>query len=188
MLKYRRSDVSELAKSKIPLLLEKRLAIVIVIAAVLLLYIFRSIVEVIAVMAVFIVLGSVSMMYNRWIKVSLGVEFIMLGIVVTGMLYGRWQALIVGIVALFFAEVLSDRFTYSTFVSFIGIFVVAMVIPLLITWVGIWMTLLYDVIILPGYMLLGSSPWRSLLFFTTHIFFNAWIFMVVAPRILQLLT
>jgi len=192
MLKFKRSNISELAKSKIPFLLEKRLAIVFVISAILLLYLFRHIVEVVAVMAAFIVVGILSMMYNRWIKVSLGFELIMLGLVVTGMLYGRIPAVIVGMVALFFAEVITDRFTYATFVSFIGIFVVAMIVPMFadknITWVGIWMTLLYDVIILPGYMLLGSSPWRSFLFFITHIFFNVWIFMVVAPRIFQFLT
>jgi len=143
------------------------------------------------VMALFIIIGILSMMYNRWIKVSLGVELIMVGTVLTAVAYGRFPAIIVGFVALFFAEMLSDRFTYSTFISFIGLFVVAMVVPLFgsssITAIGIWMTLMYDIIILPGYVLLGSSPWRSLLFFVTHIMFNAWVFIVIAPRILPLL-
>jgi len=192
MFKYNRKQLSDLAKSKLPFLWEKRIGIFFVIAAVLLLYLFRSIVEVIAVMAVFIVIGVVSLMYNRWIKVSLGFELIMLGIIITGVVYGRIPAFVVGTVALFFAEVITDRFTYSTFVSFVGIFVIAMIVPMFannnIAVVGIGMTLLYDAIILPGYMLLGSSPWRSFLFFTTHILFNAWVFIVIAPRIIQFLT
>ncbi len=192
MFKYNRKYLSDLATSKLPFLWEKRIAIVLVIAAVFLLYLFRNVIEVLVVMAIFIAIGIVSMMYNRWIKVSFGFELIMLGIVITAMVYGRIPALVVGIVALFFAEVLTDRFTYSTFISFIGVFVIAMVAPIFqntsITWVGIWMTLLYDAIILPGYILLGSSIWRSSVFFITHILFNVWVFMFIAPGVFRLLT
>lgn len=191
MLHYNSTQIKSLAKSKFPFLWEKRIAIVLITAAILLFYSFRHIVEVIAVMTTFIVIGVLSMMYNRWVKVSLGFELIILGVVVTASVYGRWQGLIVGFAALFFAEMLTDRFTYSTFVSFIGVFVVAMAVPLLgtmgIAWKGVWMTVLYDAVIGPGYILLGSSPWRTLLFVATHILFNTWIFMLVAPRIVPLL-
>lgn len=191
-LSYNRMQVKSWAKSHIPFFWEKRIIIALAILAIIFLYVFREIVGMLTVMALFIIIGILSMMYNRWIKVSLGVELIMVGTILTAVAYGRFPAIVVGFVALFFAEMLTDRFTYSTFVSFIGLFVVAMVVPLFtnssITAIGIWMTLLYDIIILPGYVLLGSSPWRSLLFFVTHISFNAWIFIVVAPKILPLLS
>jgi hypothetical protein len=166
-----------------------------VIAAVLLvvsLLLFGALVQRLVVMLAFIALGTASMMYNRWVKVSLGIELIMLGIVVTGMLYGPLEAIITGFIALFLAETLTSRFTYSTFISFIGIFAVAMAIPLMgdtgIKWVGIWMTLLYDAIIVPGYIVMGSSIARSALFAGSHILFNWWIFAFIAPRIMQVLT
>ena len=191
-LLYDRSAVKGWAKSQIPLFWERRLFIAVGVAAFLLLYFFRGVVEVFAVMAAFIVLGVASLMYNRWIKVSLGFELVMLGTVVTGVLYGRLPAFVVGFVGLFLAEVLTDRFTYSTFISFIGIFAVAMVVPSFepfsVTSAGIWMTLLYDAIILPGYMIMGSSPARSFLFFVTHVAFNVWVFAVFAPGIVSFMS
>ena len=190
-LKYDRKGIKSWAKSQIPFFWEMRIIITVGVLSAILLFFFHRIVEMLLVMAGFIVLGVASMMYNRWIRVSLGFELIMFGVVITGMLYGWLQALIVGFIALFFAEVLTNRFTYSTFVSFIGMFVIALVVPSFagnnVAWVGIGMTLLYDLIILPGYILLGSSPGRSLLFFATHILFNAWIFLTVAPPVMSVL-
>ena len=190
-LKYDRRGIESWAKSPIPFIWEKRIAIAFIIVAVIFILFFWDFVKTLLVMGVFIVIGVASLIYNRWIKVSLGFELVMLGVVITGMLYGRVEALIVGFVALFFAEMLTNRFTHSTFVSFIGIFVVAMVVPSFaddpIRWVGIGMTVLYDAIILPGYLVLGSSPGRSFLFLATHILFNFWIFWTVAPVVLSIL-
>ncbi|MBI2664238.1 hypothetical protein HYX10_02745 [Candidatus Woesearchaeota archaeon] len=191
MLKYDRRIIKAWAKSKFPFLIEKRISIALAIAALLLVFLFKDFFQAIAVMAAFIVIGIFSMIYNRWIKVSLGFELIMLGMVLTSVLYGRLPGFIVGALALFLAEMITDRFTYSTSVSFLGVLAVTMVAPSLnlsITWVGIWMTVLYDAVILPGYILLGSSVWRSLLFAATHILFNIWIFVFVAPYIFSLLS
>ena len=186
-LKYDRKEIKSWASSPIPFLWERRIIIAFIVPVVIFIFLFWNLVEALLVMGAFIFLGVASLMYNRWVKVSLGVELIMLGVVITGMLYGWPAALAVGFTSLFFSEVLTNRFTHSTFVSFIGMFVVAIVAPQFegrdVRWVGIGMTLLYDAIILPGYLLLGSSPGRSLLFLATHILFNFWIFWTVAPVI-----
>ncbi len=190
MFGHNRADVSAWAKSRLPFFWKSRAAIFLAIVSLALVLLFHNVVEMLVVMALFIGLGIMSLMYNRWIKVSLGFELIMLGTVVTGLVYGRVPAVVVGAVALFVSEVITDRFTYSTFISFIGIFAVAMAIPFFqgtgITWAGIWMTLLYDAIIGPGYIIVGSSPWRTLLFVVTHILFNIWVFMFVAPLVLRI--
>ncbi len=190
MFGFDRSAVNAWAKSRLPFFWKKRFSIALVIAAVVVLFFFRNFVEMLVVMAFFTALGIASMAYNRWIKISLGVELILLGTVIVGLVYGKFPALIVGVVSLFFAEVISDRFTYSTFVSFAGIFAVSMVTPMLhgmgITSVGIWMTVLYDAIIGPGYVLMGSSSWRTLLFVVTHILFNIWVFVFMAPWVFRL--
>lgn len=191
MFKYNRKELKTWAKSKIPILWEKRLGIALALGAMLLLMSLYDFVQMLVMMAVFIALGILSLMYNRWIKVSLGVELILLGTVLATVLYGKTSGLIVGTVSLFLAEVMTDRFTYSTFISFIGIFTVVMVVPLLgemsVTWKGIWMTVLYDAVIGPGYILVGSSPWRTLLFVVTHIMFNIWVFAFIAPTLFNLL-
>ncbi len=190
MLGYDRSEVKAWAKSRIPFFWKKRVSIALAIASLALLFLFRNLVEMLAVMALFIALGIASMMYNRWIKISLGVELIMLGTVITGLVYGNLPALVVGVVSLFFAEVITDRFTYSTFVSFMGIFAVSMAAPMIgsvgVTWAGIWMTVLYDAIIGPGYIIMGSSLLRTSLFVVTHTLFNIWVFVFVAPWVFRL--
>ena len=192
MVIYNRKEVKSWAKSKIPFLWEKRVSIGLAMLALLFLYLFRDVVQMIIIMAVFIALGTTSLLYNRWIKLSLGFELIMLGTVITAMVYGRWQAIVVGFIALFLAEVLTDRFTYSTFISFIGLAVIAAVVPLVstigITWTGITMTLLYDIIIVPGYLLMGSSPWRTFVFLGTHIMFNVWVFIFLAPLVFRIVS
>ncbi len=190
MFGWDRAEVKAWAKSRLPFFWKKRFSIALVIASAAVLFLFRNFIEMLAVMALFIAFGIASMMYNRWVKISLGIEFILLGTVITGLVYGKFPALIVGMVSLFFAEVITDRFTYSTFVSFAGIFAVSMVAPMLdgisVTWAGIWMTVLYDAIIGPGYIIMGSSLWRTLLFVVTHILFNIWAFVFIAPLVLRL--
>jgi len=174
-------------------LVEKRIAIIILIAAALLLIFFWHYIQVAVVMAAFIALGAVSMLYNRWIKISLGFEFVMLGLVLTAIAFGTVPGLIVGLVGLFLAEILSERFTYSTFVSFAGIIVVALLAHTVfgltnsITATGIILTLIYNLIIIPGYLLLGSSIGRSALFSVTHLIFNIWVFSFIAPLLFRLL-
>ena len=150
------------------------------------LYFFHSLVKMLIVMVAFILLGALSLMYNRWVRVSLGVELIMLGTVITTVAYGVVQGIIVGFTSLFFAELFTGRFTYSTFVSFAGLFVVVVVASSLefsVKLTGILMTLLYDAIIAPGYIIMGSSPWRTSLFVVTHVLFNVWAFVFIAPHI-----
>ena len=179
--------------SLIRFLLEKRLIVLLGIAAFVLLFFFWSYFKVIAVMVLFIALAAVSMFYNRLIKVSVGVEMVMLGLVVTSVAFGRLPGLFVGLVGLLLAEVLSERFTYSTLVSFIGIAVVALIAPNIyhqtgsITSAGIILTVVYDAVIIPGYLLLGSNIGRSALFVVTHIIFNIWVFSFIAPVLLRVL-
>ncbi len=200
----RKKDVASWSRAKVPgleslasflrFLIEKRLIVVIALAAVVLLFFFWSYIKMFLVMGAFIALAAFSMLYNRWIKVSLGVEFVMLGLVITSIAFGRLPGLVVGMVGLFLAEIISERFTYSTFVSFIGIAVVAVMAPNVFQWMshsitaaGIILTLIYDAIIIPGYLLLGSDIGRSGFFLVTHIIFNIWVFSFIAPLLFRVL-
>src|SRR3989338_2485885 len=180
--------------SLLQLLFEKRAAAVFMVALFVLMFFFWSQLKVLAVMAFFIALGAVSMLYNRWVRVSLGFELVMLGLVITAVAFGRLAGLVVGFTGLFLAEVLSGRFTHSTFVSFIGLAVVGLAAPNAfgilegnITLTGILLTVIYDAVIAPGYVILGSNPGRTGLFVVTHLAFNAWVFSFAAPLILRLL-
>ena len=197
----RKNDIVSWAHAKVPglesitsfirFLIEKKFIALLALAAAVLLFFFWAYVKLLVIMAFFIALGAVSMVYNRWIKVSVGVEFVMLGLVITSVVFGRLPGLAVGLVGLFLAEIISERFTYSTFVSFIGIAVIAVIAPNIfhqvnsITAAGIILTVIYDAIIIPGYLLLGSNPGRSAFFVVTHIIFNIWVFSFIAPMMFK---
>lgn len=199
----RKNDIVSWSHAKVPgleslasflkFLIEKKLFVVIAIVAAVLLFFFWAYVKLLVIMAFFIALGAVSMIYNRWIKVSVGVELVMLGLVINSIAFGRLPGLIVGLVGLFLAEIISERFTYSTFVSFIGIAVIAVIAPNIfhqtnsITSAGIILTVIYDAIIIPGYLLLGSNVGRSAFFVVTHIIFNIWVFSFIAPMMFRVL-
>jgi hypothetical protein len=205
MAEEKKTDIVSWSHSRIPalqsfgsfmrFLLEKRIAVLLILVGIFLLILFWRYIQMAVVMGLFIALAAVSMLYNRWVKISIGVEFVLLGLVITTIIYGTVPGIFVGIVGLFLAEILSERFTYSTFVSFIGIVVVALATNTIygltnnhITMTGILLTLLYNAIIIPGYLLLGSSVGRSMLFAVTHIIFNIWVFSFLAPLIIRILT
>ncbi len=199
----KKSDIFSWSHSKVPgleslnsfarFLVGRRFIVLLALAALVLLFFFWAYVKLLVVMGFFIALGAVSMIYNRWIKLSVGVELIIFGLVITSIAFGRLPGLIVGFVGLFLAEIISERFTYSTFVSFVGIMVIAIIAPNIfhqtssITSAGIILTIIYDAIIIPGYLLLGSNIGRSALFVATHIIFNIWIFSFIAPMVFRIL-
>lgn len=201
----KKTDIVSWAHSKVPglesltsflrFLVEKRLIVAIAITAAVLAFFFWAYVKQLVVIAFFIFLGAISMLYNRWIKVSVGVELVMLGTIITSVAFGRLPGLVVGLVGLFLAEIISERFTYSTFISFIGIAAAAMAAPDVFQWAnhsitstGIILTIIYDAIIIPGYLLLGSDIGRSAFFTVTHIIFNIWVFSFIAPLLFRILT
>ena len=192
MFRYDRVKIKGIAKSRIPSLYQKRYLVLIGFASLALIFLLSlSFIKMAVVMSVLIVLGVGSLMYNRFVRVSLGFELILFGCVVAANVYGFFQGLIVGWVSLFFAEVLTGRLTYSTAVSFAGLLVVsaaASVLDMNIVALGILMVFLYDFVIAPGYLVMGSSLWRTLLFVGTHIMFNAWLFFFVAPKVLPLVS
>jgi hypothetical protein len=173
------------------LLWERKGIIIVAAAAVIVFLFFWVYIKAMVVMAALIILGFCSLLYNRFIRISLGLEFILLVTVLSGVLYGPFAAFFVGAIALFSAEVFNQSFQHSTIVSFIGLasvsFALAHISDMSISALGILMVLLYNAIIAPGYLLMGSAPWKTILFTATDIPFNIWVFLVIAPRLLELL-
>jgi hypothetical protein len=135
----------------------------------------------------FIIIGAASLFYHRFIKVSLGFELIMLVTVLAGFLYGIPTALLTALAAMLLAFLLTGHFTQGSVVSFVGITAVALLTPFFkgfgISTAGIILTIIYDIIIAAGYIALGSRIERTALFVFTHIAFNVWVFIALAPGI-----
>ncbi len=142
--------------------------------------------------AFFIAIGSASLLYNRVIRTSIGVELITLGVIIIGKLYGPLAAMIVGFVSLLLAELFNGSLQHKTLVSFVGILAIGFLTQFFastnITTEGMVLVIIYNAIIMPGYLLLGSSLIRSGLFLVTHIIFSFWIFSTIAPALYGFLT
>lgn len=153
-------------------------------------YFFNEI-KAIVVMILLILLGIFSMYWNKYIKVSIGIELIVFGTVLAGYLYGAWQAAIVGLTSLFIAELITERIQHSTIISFVGLAIISFLAPLFsgsdITFAGIVLTLVYNAIIAPGYIIMGSPAWTTFVFAVTDILFNAWVFFILAPKIVGII-
>ena len=166
----------------------KRWYLLIMLVAVILLA--SSIVRSMLLLIVLFVLASVSLIYNRWLKVSLGFEFIMMATILTGVRFGPVAGALMGFFSLFTAELLAGRFTGSTVISLIAIVAVGFLTqffkgaPIFVT--GMALVIIYDAIIAPLYILTGSSPGRTGLFVLTHIIWNIWVFLVWVPIIISL--
>ncbi|MBI2575243.1 hypothetical protein HYV82_05150 [Candidatus Woesearchaeota archaeon] len=171
--------------------LRKKLRIALALAAAIAAFFLFSLLKGVFLVALFIVAGAASLLYNRFIRTSLGIELITLAIVLTGRLYGPGAAIFSGFTALLLAELATESLQHKTIVSFTGIFVIGFLTQFFsgasIMLEGIALTLVYDAIIMPGYLILGSNPARCILFLVTHIAFNIWLFTTVAPLIAGIL-
>jgi len=139
----------------------------------------------------FYVLASISLFYNRWLKISLGFEFITFATVFMGILYGPVVGALVGFFSLTTAELITLRFTGSTIISLVAISFIGIIshnfASMDIRYAGILLAFIYDLIIIPLYILTGSHPLRSFLFMGTHLLWNGWLFFTIAPTLMQLL-
>lgn len=142
--------------------------------------------------SVLTIVASFSMIYNLFIRISLGFELIMLATVLCSIVYGPVVGMAVGLTSLLFAEIISTKLSYNTFISFIGIIIIGFIASFFlidnITIWGILMTIIYDLIIIPGYLLTGSNPFNSFIYVATHIPWNIWIFAKIAPMLLKAMT
>jgi hypothetical protein len=134
-----------------------------------------------------IALGSVSMMYQRYFEFSkyIGLELCMMSTVLVALAYGPAFGAFTGFATIFLALIISGNFKHSSFISILALPLVGFSVqffrdmPLL--YVGILMTIIYDALVLPLYVLLGSRVVSSIIFFITHLMINIWIFTTIAP-------
>ena len=138
-------------------------------------------------------LGAVSMIYQRYFRWShyVGFELCMMATVLTGLAYGPHYGAFTGFVSISSALILSGNFKHSSFISILVLPLIGAIVPffssLSLISLGLLMTILYDVIILPLYVMLGSRISSSVIFFITHVLLNLWVFSTIAPIIYSLM-
>ncbi len=141
--------------------------------------------------ALLISLGGSSMIYQRYFRFGsyVGFELCMMATLLTALAYGPAFGAFAGFSSLFLAFVLCGNFKHTSFISLLVLPLIGLIVPLFshlpLLYVGMLMTIIYDIIILPLYIALGSRIVPSIIFFITHLFFNYWVFSFFAPVILS---
>ncbi|MBN1503109.1 hypothetical protein JW930_06190 [Candidatus Woesearchaeota archaeon] len=139
------------------------------------------------------VAGAFSLIYVRFFKQAyiIGFELCTLATVLCARAYGTLIGAVIGFLTIFFGTIISSRVKPTYFISIFTLPVIGVVASLLefmpISLLGILMTILYDIIVLPLYVMTGSRVISSIVFSVTHIFINAYLFTQIAPFILKLM-
>ncbi|MBT3720226.1 hypothetical protein HON01_11780 [Candidatus Woesearchaeota archaeon] len=138
-------------------------------------------------------LASVSMMYLKISKHAhyIGLELCTLATVLISLKYGHTLGMITGFISITSALIVSGYFKPTYFVSVLTMPLIGIITPLfsnLSLWqIGLIMTLMYDAIVLPLYIFMGSRIISSVIFFITHVLFNYWVFTTLAPVLFNLM-
>lgn len=133
--------------------------------------------------------GALSLIHSRYFRYSyyIGLELCTMATVLTALAYGPAFGVFTGFFSIFIGFVLSGHFKPTYFVSVLAMPLIGVIVPLFsslpLLYLGLLMTLIYDLIILPLYVLFGSRVASSAVFFVTHIMLNFWFFSAVAPFI-----
>ena len=140
-----------------------------------------------------ILLGAVSMIYIRFFKYShyVAFELCTLATVLTTLAYGPHVGAFSGFMSITLGFVISGYFKPQYFISVLALPLVALIVPFLshldLWQIGVIVTIVYDLIILPLYVLFGSRIVSTIVFFITHVLLNYWIFSTIAPFIYSIM-
>jgi len=146
----------------------------------------------IVIIAVLMSIGAISTFYKRFAHIPLGFELVIFTTVTCSIFYGPLLGAIFGAVTMFLSSVAAKEIDPGAFVSLaaaalIGVipyFLIKLNPGFSIILIGLGMTLLNDLITQPfAIMMVGEHEQKikSLLFISTHLFFNYIIFRFFAP-------
>ena len=131
------------------------------------------------------------MIYQRVIRWSLGFELVFTGTVLCGIAFGPLAGAIVGFMGLLIGEIVSMKIAPQTIVSFVAIVLVGIMSGIIyngsIFNTGMILIIMYNLIIMPLYYMMGSNPIKCMAFSSTHIIFHWWMFKHIAPHILKVM-
>lgn len=185
-------------KPLIDWIFKHKLYSIIIVAVILLLFflinIIFDVVKHTIIISFLILLGGVSTIYQRFLKVRLGIELIMFATVLTGFIYGSLIGAIVGVITLALSIAIEGYFSHTRFISFILIALVGFFAHFFngsatIMTTGIILTICYDLLLIPLTISFFRTRLPTLLIFSSsHIVWNWWIFTKIAPFMLGILT
>ncbi len=139
----------------------------------------------------FIVLGAVSLIHTIWTKNYVGFELCTLATVLCAVKFGPLIGALVGAASIMLGLILSINLDAGLFLAVIMFGVVGIVASNFafsqILFAGMLCAVIYDLVMVGFYLLMGSSPVTSGVYFVTHLLTTYYIFKFLAPVIVQLI-
>lgn len=133
-------------------------------------------------------LGGLSMIHSRYFRYShlIGFELCTMATVLVGLAYGSTYGAITGLASIILGFIVSGYFKHTYFISVLAMPLIGLIVPLFretsLLFTGVVITILYDAIILPLYVIIGGSRVAStVIFFISHLALNIWVFTTIAP-------
>lgn len=140
----------------------------------------------------FVLIAALSLLHTMFTKNYIGFELCTLVTVITAMKFGAFTGAIVGATSVVAGLVISRNIDPGIVASIFGFALIAIVASFFgfgeIVFVGVILTIVYDVIIGVFYYFSGSNPFTILFFSLTHILLNYLIFSSLSTFFIGLLS
>ncbi|MCP3684867.1 MAG: hypothetical protein GY861_19565 [bacterium] len=146
-----------------------------------------------SVVLVFIIIGAASTFYYRFFEWPIGFELVKLVTILSVVAYSPTVGILVGLISTILGRIISGSMNHRALVSLLGIVVLAVLASVFssmmeIMWLGIFLVVLYQIIVRPFNVIMGDSILYASLNAGTNIIFNVILFSKVAPYLLPIIT
>lgn len=144
------------------------------------------------VIIIFILLAGVSKFYHRFFKSSLGLSLVLFTTIMTMLIYNNLiLGFIVAWLGLLLADFIGNKLSYTSLVSiFILSFIVLISsffvnLPLITAYIVL--TIIFEILSIILYYLMGSSPQKIIIYLVSHLLFNLFLILTFAEKIKEII-
>ncbi len=171
---------------------KKKLFLVIIILAFLSLTYSGIIKKAITIIA-FILISGISKIYHKFFKSTLGIDLVFFTTAVISVAYNNlFLSLFVGWSGLILADSLGTKFTHFSLVTLIGLSAVSLisgtVLFLPAVTALIVLMIVFEIITIIFYFIMGSSADKIAVFFFSHLLFNLFLILNFSTDIIKLIS
>src|SRR3989338_2589404 len=139
----------------------------------------------------FIVLGAVSLIHTIWTKNYFGFELCTLATVLCAIKFGPLVGALVGATSIVLGLILSINLDAGLFLAAIMFSVVGVIASFFsfqqIVFAGMLCAIVYDFVMISFYLLMGSSPVTSVVYFITHMLTTYYVFTFLAQVFISII-
>ena len=140
---------------------------------------------------IFILVASIAEVYNNQFRTPIHFDLVKLGTILASSAYGAGLGIFVGLASSFFSKLFSGRLNATFAISAVGIIIIAFLAAAFseanITTLGISLVAVYYLITTPLNLMMGEEIAYAAAYVASSLLVNAFLFIVVAPRLAGLL-